>query len=66
MTTARVAEAGFLLLIALGFVLEMLARRPDATVPTVAEVVDRCLRTKTGRVLILATWWWLGWHFLAR
>ncbi|MFL6074612.1 MAG: DUF6186 family protein [Mycobacteriales bacterium] len=66
MTTARVAEAGFLLLIALGFVLEMLARRPDATVPTVAEVMDRCLRTKTGRVLILVTWWWLGWHFLAR
>jgi hypothetical protein len=66
MTTARVAEAGFLLLIALGFVLEMLARRPDAAVPTVAEVVDRCLSTRTGRLLILVTWWWLGWHFLAR
>ena len=66
MTTARLAEAGFLLLLALGFVLEMLARRPDATVPTVAEVMDRCLRTKSGRVLILVTWWWLGWHFLAR
>jgi hypothetical protein len=65
-TVSRMAEAGFLVLIALGVVMEMLARRPDATVPTVAEVMDRCLHTKTGRVVILVTWWWLGWHFLAR
>ncbi len=33
---------------------------PDATV---TELFDRMMETRTVRIAMLVTWWWLGWHF---
>jgi hypothetical protein len=47
-------------------VLEILARRPGSRIPTVGQWLGYLMRPKIGRVLVLAGWWWLGWHYFAR
>ncbi len=35
-----------------------------AVVATFATVLDRTMRSRIARLVIIAFWWWLGWHFL--
>jgi hypothetical protein len=35
-------------------------------VPALGEWLGYLMRPKTGRVLLLAGWLWLGWHYFAR
>ncbi|MGH4018165.1 MAG: DUF6186 family protein [Pseudonocardiaceae bacterium] len=43
-----------------------LAARAGARVPSFGEVVTLVSRSWVVRFALLALWWWLGWHFLAR
>lgn len=43
-----------------------LAARTGAWVPSFGEVVTLVARSWVVRFALLALWWWLGWHFLAR
>jgi hypothetical protein len=52
-------------------VVEVLARRENATVPTFSQICGFIMRYHIGRLAIgriamLGIWWWLGWHFFAR
>mgnify|MGYP001104093639 CR=1 FL=1 len=38
--------------------------RPDVVAP-LGTVLDRVLRDRAARVMLIVFWWWLGWHFLA-
>jgi hypothetical protein len=69
-SSRQVTIAGFLLLLGVGGCVELAARRGvrlrGRPLPTADEVFSYLMRTRTGRVTVLVTWCWLGWHFLAR
>jgi hypothetical protein len=65
------AIAGFVLVFVSALVVEWAARRPNAKIPTLADVCGfvmhyRVGRLPVGRIAMFGFWWWLGWHFLAR
>jgi hypothetical protein len=73
MSSRHIAELGFLLLLAVAVVLELLALRgrragiPGADrVVGLGEALASAMTTTAGKILVLGWWWWLGWHFLAR
>jgi hypothetical protein len=49
-----------------GVGLEVRSRRPGSRVPSLSRVFTRMMRTRSGRVGIVAGWVWLGLHFFAR
>jgi len=57
---------GFVAVIAALVTLEILGRRKIGRIPTLSEWLGYVMRPRAGRVLILAGWLWLGWHFFAR
>jgi hypothetical protein len=59
-------EAGFGVFILAGVLLEVLARRPGSRIPTLGAVITRAMRTRSGRVGVIAGWVWIGLHFFAR
>jgi len=66
MATRVITIIGFCTVIAALIVLEIVARRPGSRVPTLGEWLGYLMRQKTGRVLLLAGWLWLGWHYFSR
>jgi hypothetical protein len=66
MTTHVITVVGYGCLIAVLIVLELLARRRGSRIPKMGEWFGYLMRSKTGRLLILLGWAWLGWHFFAR
>ncbi|MEV4892126.1 DUF6186 family protein [Nonomuraea sp. NPDC055795] len=47
-------------------VLEVVARLPGSTTPTAGDCFAWVMRHPAGRVLVILSWWWVGWHFLSR
>ncbi len=66
MVTRVITITGFAALILALFVLEFLSRRKDSRIPTLGEWLGYVMRPKTGRLLILLGWLWLGWHYFSR
>jgi hypothetical protein len=58
--------AGYLLAVVIGLVLEFLASRPGSRMPSLGTVFRRIMRTRSGRVGVIAGWAWVGLHFFAR
>jgi hypothetical protein len=57
---------GFAVLVLLMVVVDVRARRPSSTVRPFADAVGAVMRSRTGRIVLLGSWLWVGWHFLAR
>jgi hypothetical protein len=55
---------GYVLVAAVGGIVEMVGRRGTASVPTVDQVLRWVLQTRSGRIAVFAAWAWLGLHFL--
>lgn len=66
MTSRAVTLAGYALLVAAGVVLEALSRQAWSRIPRLTATLGRVMRTRSGRVGLLAGWAWLGLHFFAR
>jgi len=66
MTWRAVTLTGYLLLVAGGVALEVLARRPGSRVPEAGDLLTRAMASRSGRVSVLAAWTWVGLHFFAR
>ena len=49
-----------------GLTLEIRARSPRSRIPSLGTAVGRVMRTRSGRVGVIAGWVWLGLHFFAR
>ena len=64
--TRAITIVGFAIVIAAMFALEFRARRPGSRIPTLGQWLGYLMRWRTGRVLVLLGWWWLGWHYFAR
>ncbi|HEX6675282.1 MAG TPA: DUF6186 family protein [Actinomycetes bacterium] len=58
--------AGYLLIAAAAAGLQLLSRREGSRIPPLGAVLGRVMRTRSGRVGVLAAWAWLGIHFFAR
>lgn len=52
-----IAAAGLITLIMISWL------RPQF-IASFATVLDRTMRSRPARIVIIAFWWWLGWHFL--
>jgi hypothetical protein len=57
---------GFGLFALLGVLLQALSLRKDSQIPPLGAAFGRLMRTRSGRVGVLAAWAWLGLHFFAR
>jgi hypothetical protein len=53
-------------IVAVAFLLELLSRRQRSRIPSLSTVFRTIMRTRSGRVGIMAGWAWLGLHFFAR
>jgi hypothetical protein len=53
-------------IVATAFLLELLSRREAARIPSLGALFRNVMRTRPGRVGLVAGWAWLGLHFLAR
>jgi len=66
MTGREITIAAYAVL-ALAIAVVELASRPEGSeIPTFSEMVSLVTSVFLGRVALIALWWWLGWHFLAR
>ncbi len=66
MSTHDITVYGFTVIAAALIGLEVAARRRGSRIPTAGQMVGFLMQTRITRVLILALWGWLGWHFFAR
>jgi Family of unknown function (DUF6186) len=51
---------------AIGLAAAGIGRWPGSRVPTLGELATLAMRHRTGRVIIMACWIWVGWHFFGR
>ena len=54
----------YLLVFAVGLAMQARAGA-SPTIPSLAVVFRRIMRTRTGRVVLMSAWAWLGLHFFA-
>jgi hypothetical protein len=56
----------YLVFVLAGVTLQVIALTGRTRIPTFGTIVSRAMRTRSGRVGIMAGWVWLGLHFFAR
>ena len=66
MTPRAAIVAGFVAVLALVVVTDVLARRPGSRVRPLGVTLAAAMRHRTVRIVVFGAWLWLGWHFLAR
>ena len=66
MNSHDVTVAIYLLFAVAALVLQALSLRQDSKIPSLGTVFSRVMRTRSGRVGVMAGWVWLGLHFFAR
>ena len=66
MTPRAAIALGFAAILGLVIATDLFARRPGSGVRPLSAALTAALRSRGGRVAILAAWLWLGWHLLAR
>lgn len=66
MTSHDFTIAVYLLIAAVGVGLQIRSYSERSRIPSLATVFSRVMRTRSGRVGIMAGWVWLGLHFFAR
>jgi hypothetical protein len=69
--TRLVTISAFLLVAGIAAGLELVARREQSRVPSLADICGfvmryRAGRMPVGRIAVYGFIWWLGWHFFAR
>lgn len=66
MNSHDVTVAGYLAVLSAGVVLQLLATRTRAPIPSLGKVLAWAMSTRTRRVGVLVAWAWVGLHFFAR
>ena len=57
---------GYSAIVMIGVALQVAGRRPGSRIPSLGDVARTVMRTRSGRVGVIAGWAWLGLHFFAR
>ena len=66
MNSHDVTVAGYLVVLLAGIVLQLLATKTRAPIPSLGKVLAWAMGTRTRRIGILVAWAWVGLHFFAR
>ncbi len=66
MSSHDVTIAGYVLITAGAVGLEAAARSHRVDVQSIGTVLSRVMRTRAGRIGLVAAWAWVGMHFFAR
>jgi hypothetical protein len=66
MSSRDITLGGYLLFLALGIVLTVLAHRRGSAIPTMAAMFTRIMHSRTGRIAVIAWWAWLGMHLFSK
>ena len=66
MNSHEVSIAVYLVVLAGIVLLQVLATRTRAPVPSLGDLLTRVMRSRTGRVGVLVAWAWIGLHFFAK
>ena len=66
MSSHDIAVSVYLLFALAALTLQALSLRRDSKIPSLGTVFSRVMRTRSGRVGVMAGWVWLGLHFFAR
>jgi uncharacterized protein DUF6186 len=66
MTSRDITLGGYLLFLALGILLAVLAHRRGPVIPTMATMFTRLMHSRTGRIAVIAWWAWLGMHLFSK
>lgn len=62
--TMRAITIGVFALLGVALIgLELVARAPRSKIPTVSRLLTGGLGRRSVQVLIVLSWWWVGWHF---
>lgn len=63
--TRAITIAGYIAVIVAAVLIDVTARRSAGQVETLGDTIAAAMGERTVRVAVIATWWWIGWHFLA-
>lgn len=66
MSSHDLTVAGYVLIVVAGVGLQLLSSREGSPIPPLGAVLGWVMRTRSGRVGVMAGWAWLGIHFFAR
>lgn len=66
MTSYSVAITGYCVLLAAVVALVVVSHRRATRVPTAGRLIGAVRSTRTGRVLLVLAWAWVGWHVFVR
>jgi hypothetical protein len=66
MSTRTIFLAGYILIAFAFLACQLIASGPSARVAKIGDVVGAAKRRRLGWVMLVLTWWWLGFHVLAR
>lgn len=66
MNSHDVTVVGYLVVLAAGVTLQLLATRTRAPIPPLGKVLAWAMNTRTRRVGVLVAWAWIGLHFFAK
>lgn len=63
--TRAITIAGYIVMIMAAVAIDVAARRGVGQLETLGDTIRAAMGDRTVRIAIVATWWWIGWHFLA-
>ncbi len=66
MSSRDLTLGGYLLFLALGIVLTVLAHRRGSAIPAMGAMFTRIMHSRTGRIAVIAWWAWLGMHLFSK
>jgi Family of unknown function (DUF6186) len=66
MSSHDLTVAGYVLIVLAGVGLQLLGSREGVPFLPLGAVLGRVMRTRSGRVGVMAGWAWIGIHFFAR
>jgi len=64
--TRALTITGYLAVLVAATALDIAARRPASSLPSIGDLASKLSARRIGRVLVIGWWWWLGWHFFVR
>lgn len=66
MTPRGAVIAAFAAILTVVVAVDLRARRGRSGLRPLSATLAAAMRPRAGRIVVLAAWLWLGWHFLAR
>ena len=66
MSSHEITVLIWLLLVSIALLLELVGRMEGSRIPTWSALMGSAMRSRSGRVGILAAWLWIGMHFFSR